>query len=436
MYRLIFRLLHLLPVLGLLFTASCGVFGPDEPVTDVPDTQTLELTPGTVVATSPVLPADETPHPGDAGPLTLRIWVPPQFDPYDGTPAGELLRLRLADFETRYPGMHLDVRVKAVDGPGGLLDSLSTASSAAPEAAPDLVALSNTTMVAAALKGLLHPYEGLSQAVDNPDWFPYAAQMGNLQGSTFGLPFAGNSLVLLYDVTLGSPPTNIDTFLETSTIVAFPVTDPQALLTLDVYLASGGVVQDDDGRPEMDAATLEKILSFYQSANQSHIFAPKIETPMQALDAFQQESAEYAVVWASDALNSADLPENSALTVVPNFSDTPFSLATGWVWGLSSSQPERQAYAVELGEFLTDPEFLAGWSRAAGYLPVQNSGLSAWHGSPHLAAVTQVCTSAVLIPSADLLASISPALHQAALDVLSDQFDARAAAEKAAAGVQ
>lgn len=160
------------------------------PSASAPVTPTAPATAPAVTFTPVTAPASATPDQAK-GPLTLRIWVPPQFDPTSGTKDGSLLNQRLEEFKTRRPGIRLDVRVKALEGPGGLLDTLSSASAAAPAVLPDLVALPRPMMEAAALKGLLHPYDGLSTTLESSDWYDYAQQLAHLQKSTFGLPFRG-----------------------------------------------------------------------------------------------------------------------------------------------------------------------------------------------------------------------------------------------------
>jgi hypothetical protein len=82
------------------------------------------------------------------------------------------------------------VRIKALDGPGGLLDALSAANAAAPLALPDLILLPRPQLETAALKGLLTPFDGLSASLNNGDWYDYARDLAQLQDSTFGLPLA------------------------------------------------------------------------------------------------------------------------------------------------------------------------------------------------------------------------------------------------------
>jgi multiple sugar transport system substrate-binding protein len=152
----------------LLFSTGCSglLFHPGSPSPvrtaspTGPATQTVTAN-STEIPTPAASPTADQPK----GPLTLTIWVPPQFDPEAGTAGSDLLKKRLEEFKARRPGISLDVRVKALDGPGGLLDTLSSASAAATRVLPDLVALPRPMMEAAALKGLLHPYDGLSTAL-------------------------------------------------------------------------------------------------------------------------------------------------------------------------------------------------------------------------------------------------------------------------------
>src|SRR5919108_484995 len=73
----------------------------------------------------------------------------------------------------------------------------------APITLPDLVLLSRPDFEMAALLGLLHPIDGLSTSLDNPNWYSYAQQLGQIQNTGYGLPFLGDALVLVYYPELG-----------------------------------------------------------------------------------------------------------------------------------------------------------------------------------------------------------------------------------------
>ena len=55
-----------------------------------------------------------------------------------------------------------------------MLDMLTTSSTAAPLALPDLIALPQHTLENAAIKGLLFPFDGLTSLMEDADWYEFA----------------------------------------------------------------------------------------------------------------------------------------------------------------------------------------------------------------------------------------------------------------------
>jgi len=365
--------------------------------------------------------------------VTLQIWVPPQFDPSADSPASQILQARLDEFTDQRSRVYINVRVKAVSGPGGLLDSLSTASAAAPLALPDLIALPRSSLEAAALKGLVFPYDGLSASMEADDWYDYGRQLAELQNTTFGLPFAGNALVMLYRPgEISQTPTNWALLLEVDDILTFPADDQQALFTLAQYLAAGGKIRDNEGRPTLELNQLTEVLTFFQAAQDVGImpfWLTQYTNDDQSWGAYLDNRSNLVISWISRYLS--EMPVDSNATTLPTPDRQPFTLANGWVWALSNPDPERLALSVELAEFLTSPDFLAEWVSAAGYLPPRVDALDGWTSTTLRMLLDKVAKSAKVIPPSDLLAAISPALHQATLDVLKDQADAATAARSA-----
>ena len=402
----------------------------------------LPLPGGTAIPTNAPTPSPSptpenspTPEAGAAPsePVTLRIWLPPQFDPNSGTQAGDLLRARLESFASLRPRLQLEVRVKSLQDPGGLLDALASASAAAPLALPDLVALPRPTMEAAALKGLLYPIDGLATNLDDADWYDFARQLARIQNTTFGVPMAGDALIMIFrPEVVGDPPSDWTSALETVGPLAFPAADPLALHTLALYQAAGGVIQDEQGRPTLNANTLAQVLAIYkesESANLLPLWLTQIEDDEQAWEAYQSQRASMVVTWASRYLANQETELESSAAPIPTPDGTPYTLATGWVWALSNPQPEKQRLAIELAEYLTDPSFLAEWSLAAGYMPTRSSALSGWTESPAQALVSRIVLSSHLIPPADVLSSLGPLLKLAATQVLKQQGDPVALAQ-------
>ena len=369
--------------------------------------------------------------------VTLRIWLPVQFDPSAGTPAGDLLFSRLNEFMNQNPGVKIEVRLKALEGTGGLLESLAAANAAAPLALPDLIALPRPMLESAALKGLLHPYEGMGELLDDEGWYDYARQLAYLQKSVFGLPFAGDALVLVYrPVAIDVPPRDWESVLGFGSPLAFSAADPQAIFTINQYQAAGGAIRDEQGRPVLDEITLTEVLTFYQQASLAGVmpvWLTQLEAEEQVWQAFAEEQAPMAVVWASNYFNqSSSLAFDTTIAPQITTDGSVYTLATGWVWALASPDPVRQSLASLLAQFLVDKQFLGEWNGAAGYFPPHADSLAAWGNEEMRPLVGRISATAQLIPSEDLLSSLGPTLEEMVVLVLKQQADPLMAAKSAA----
>jgi len=380
----------------------------------------LAETPVSETPTSQVIPEIVTPTPETLPDQSqvLKVWLPPQFDSNSGKPAGDVLKAQLQAFVEEHPGIQIEVRIKALDGPGGLLDSLITASAAAPQALPDLVALSRPLLEKAALKGLIYSYDGLTTVLGQEDWYGYAREMAYLQQSTFGLPFAGDTLIFAYQPSEGiEPPQTWNRLLEYPGVLAFSASDPEALFTLAQYQSAGGKIQDEQGRPALDVEVLAKVLNVYINAVQAGRVSDRLsqfETQEQVWKVFQEGQFTMAVTWASLYLNARD----TAVIQIPTPDNISYTLATGWTWAIASPQAEKRGLSAALAEFLVESDFLARWSETAGFLPPRASALELWQAEIPRSITRDVSASAHLIPSGDILSSLGPVLQQAVLQVL------------------
>lgn len=391
---------------------------------------TLEELPTPTFAPSPT----PEPSPTPAGPVSLRLWLPPAFDPDSGTPAGNILQSQINAFVDEHPDIRIEVRVKGLEGPGGILDSLTTASAAAPLTLPDIVALPRSMLEAAALKGLLHSIDDLSDTMDDQDWYDYARQLGRLQESTFGIPFAGDAMVLVHRTeTISDPPATFTAVLETQGPLAFPAADPQALFTLALYQSAGGPLLDEQEHPSLDAETLTEVLTFYHDGATVELmpfWLTQYETDEQSWEAYSEHLAEMVITWFTRYLDGGT--NDSGVAHIPTANGAHFTLGDGWVWALVSPNPERQELSVELAEFLTQSEFLAEWTAELGYLPPRQSALAGWEPVRMRSLVNQVSSSAQLIPPSDILTSLGPPLQEATIQVLKLESEPHTAAEEAA----
>ena len=155
-------------------------FLPPEISTPDEDQAQVPLTKETVIAT----PA---PTESSFSSNNFTIWIPPQFDPNADTESGNIMLAHIDSFQEIYPQYAFDIRIKAERGPSSLLNTLQATSSAAPGVLPSVVLISRSDLETAAAQGIILPVESLSSAIDESDWFPFAKEMGIIQGETYGL---------------------------------------------------------------------------------------------------------------------------------------------------------------------------------------------------------------------------------------------------------
>ncbi len=371
--------------------------------------------------------------PSSTGALKIKIWVPPDMDPDSGTGAGKIFKDRLEEFKLSHRNVELELRIKEASGTGGLLDSLSVTSAAAPLAIPDLIALTNPDLETAALKGLLHPIDELDDEALEEDWYEYAQMLSTIQDRTYGIPFAGESYALVYNSEeIPSPPRDWSATLNTTVPLVFPAADPRAIFTLSQYMAKGGSVRDDEGRPYLDAEIFTDILIYFQEAEQTGVmpsWLTQYESDQQVWEAYESNQANMVVTSTSNYLVGD--PEASSISTMPTPDGTPFVLATGWIWAIPTHQPEHQEISLELAKFLAETEFLGDWSEAAGYLPTRPSALQRWSPANLRSVLNTMSLSAQIMPSIDVLTSLGPVMKEATEQVLNRQTDPDTAAQKA-----
>jgi ABC-type glycerol-3-phosphate transport system substrate-binding protein len=342
------------------------------------------------------------------------VWIPPQFDPAAESEAASLLEERLAEFEAEHPGLLLEVRLKRSDEEHDVVNSLLLTGEAAPSVLPDLILLSRSDLESAALKGFLHPIDGLSTALEDRDWYGYAQQLARIQNTGYGLPFAGDALVLVYYPELGTLVTWEDVFTTRGQLV-FPANHPLGLVGLSLYASAGGKLLDAQELPTLEIVALTKVLTHVQQGVAEEVFPASlanVSTEAQTLQIYRTGSANKGIIWFLDYQPASD----GAITPLPGIAEEPFAYATGWVWALAGSNPENQQLAVELAEHLVAADFIGEWTRATGYLPTRPSTVQDENRT-----ITAVLESAHPIPSNDLLAVLGPLMQEALTRVLSGE---------------
>ena len=429
--------LRVLIWLTLLSAALAGCSSPGRE-TVIDPTQSASQTAAvigtqTAIASKPDEQSTSTPTVNQS---ILTVWLPPQFHFSRDTEASRLLQSRIDSFSDARPGLQIEVRAKSESGEGGMLNTLASASNAAPEALPDLILLPRALLESAALKGYVRTLDGQDGVMEETDWFEYAREMGRVQNSVFGIPFAGDFLVMVYDAPANSnlPHTWQETLAITSTL-GFAAGDPLAMFTIALYQSSGGALQDDQGRPMLEEDILARVLDLYAQANQlgqMPFWLMQYTNDAQALELYRNGQADLLVTWRSTLERGLGNPAASNFAPIPTEDGTHYSLATGYVWVLAGVSPELRSQALELAKFLSEPTLQAEWGLLSGYLPPRMRALEYWPETAGREMIAALSLKAHPVPPTDLLEIIGPLLRQAVQQALLQQIDPKSAAKLAA----
>lgn len=430
-FKQVFRILIAVLMLAVILLVGCQ--GQTLLGSILPDSENL------LNATStPAIPKEETAVMTITATATtpvntqLTIWVPPQFSPYDETETSQLLSDRLKAFMLENPQVNLDIRVKAASGAASILDTLTYASQVAPDGMPSLVLMSRSDLETAVQKGLVQTIEEVSTQIDESDWFDFAQDMGIVQGTAYGLPFAADALGLVYrDASLTSSQPDWDELMVQFNSLVFPAADPSVLTTLALYLSAGGAIQDTQGQAFIDVDVLTLVLEAYQQGLNLGLLSTSLldlQSDDQAWEYFQTSEAEGLITWASRQLQN---DQSLKLALLPMLNGTSITLAKGWVWCLVEQDPQKKEYAGLLAEYMVDPDFLMSWAPISGYLPVRPTSVSGWENTVTQGIINDMLASAQIRTNSSQLSLINTSLKTAVQEVLSWQSVPAESAQKA-----
>jgi len=348
-----------------------------------------------------------------------------------------LLKERLDDFSKRRPGVKVEVRIKNLEGPGSLLESLIATKEAAPLALPDLIALPGDQMQIAASENLIYPLARFLSGGESDDWYDFATDLGEYQGEQYGIPFAAQALVMAYHpIIVTDPPNTWQEVLQGNDILAFPAADPGADFTIALYQSLGGELLGDNGNLQLDRDLLEQVFDFYQQANAAGVMPDWLVEDTSddlAWGGFMKNQAQMAITWTTRFFDPSAGGVN--FTAIPTKDGTAFTYGSGWVWCLSGYDSSRYQTAVDLAESLVDSEFLGEWTLAVGYLPPRPSSLAVWPSDPESAFVHEILPTAILRSDINDYPSLGEAMAQVTIKVLNREITPGEAADEVLASI-
>ncbi|MEX1143251.1 MAG: extracellular solute-binding protein [Anaerolineales bacterium] len=364
--------------------------------------------------------------------LNLTVWLPPAFDPNGGGLAAGMLQNRLDEFAEQHPQVRLEVRIKAEEGTGGLLDSLLAAKSAAPLALPDLVLMPHFHLTSAVARQLLFPLTGLTETLDSDDWYTFAHEFSQVDNASYGMPFAADAFILAYrPAAVTQVPSTWQALLDSRLQLGFAAADPDASFTLaQLHAFASGSEQEGD-EVDFNEETLTAVFNFFTDAQQQGVFPfwlSQYQTTEQSWQAFSEGRVPMVATWTSRAFDNRNVDISTAPLPTPE--GEPLALVKGWVWAVSTPDSDRAALVAELVEFLTTPEFIAQWTDAAGLIPPRHSSLSAWSPGDKQTLASQIVDSAAALPGQTIVDLWGNALTEAVVAVLKEELTSEEAVQQ------
>jgi ABC-type glycerol-3-phosphate transport system substrate-binding protein len=329
------------------------------------------------------------------------------------------------DFQRDQTDVEVEVVVKRLTGPGGILDYLETASIVAPEVLPDIAILSSQVLVQAHEDADLQPLDGLLPDATVEDLFPVADRLGRIDGALMAIPFTLDFEHLVYNTTIltATAPATWDQILSSGGPLLFPAGEETETDTvLNHYLAAGGAlaVQGDNLVLEVDPLT--EVFRFYQRGTAGRVIpaaALQLETRSGCLSAYRGGSALIAHVSSALYLPVREDLLNTAVAPVPGPRRPGPTVISGWHWAILTPDSARRQLAADLVTWLLQAENLASWSYAGHWLPASINALSGWPtDDPYVSFARDQILLGIPRPAGTSLTAVEPALRTAMREVL------------------
>lgn len=434
-YRVVMRIvvvLILAVILTILPLTACNLLDRATPGAGTPTVPPSVPTPEvTLPAASPTSTRPMT--------STLVLWTTEDYSPSTETSGGDVLAQQLDAFETTHPGVTVDVVLKKPYGKGGILDFLMTSSEVAPSIMPDIVVIDTLELGAAARAGLIQPLDDLVSDELKDDLFLCAVRAGRVGDQLVGLQFEAEVEHLAYNLAKAeTPPLTWTEVLTSGVTYIFPAGGRDGMVNdafLIQYYGAGGQLFDEADQPALDQATLAAVLGFYRDGVEKGAILPEVleyRSTAECWPVYLSAQVTLSNVRSARYLTDRGILLSTGFAPVPTRSGKRVTISRGWALAVVTQDPDRQALAVDLLEWLLGPANNAAWNKATNHLPTRRSAFEHLdQADEYVLFAYQQLESARCYPSAPGYEQMSRALQQAVQAVLSGQ----ATPEEAAAAV-
>lgn len=336
--------------------------------------------------------------------ITVRVWWPDALYNKDNTQATNLLESQIDDFDDAQSLINVDFRLKRSEGQGSIISTLIAAEEVAPGAIPDLVLLRRDDLAEAVKSGIVKPIENWLPDVIRDDLLPNTAALGQIDGILYGLPYALRVDHLAYRSSLiETAPVAYEDVLasEQSFLLSGAPLPNQAVnnLVLAQYLALGGRLVDDNDAPILAEEPLLQVLRFYEEGVAKQIFSLDIlnyDLPTDYWSRFEQGGSALAVVSSTDYLQRNS--QNITVAPIPTNDGKPLTTVDGWMWALTTGNPEHQDAALEFLRWMMRADQQAEYTEALGVLPSLTPALRIWSNSAYTEQIAAWLPQSLIFP--------------------------------------
>jgi ABC-type glycerol-3-phosphate transport system substrate-binding protein len=371
--------------------------------------------------------------------VQLTLWTIEAVSPQAQGDAGMVFDRGLVAFESAYPDVQVSVVLKNESGKGSVSDYLRTASQAAPGVLPDVIVLDVADLGPTTRNGLLVPLDGLLSPSLVDDLLPGAQAAGTVDGQLTGIPFEMDVEHLIYNTNkLTSTPMFWTDVISANTTYVFPAKGTNGLVNdafLIQYLALGGRLQDDEGRPFLDEQALQATLEYYHQGVSEGVIPPEVLAIGSPDDIWPDYvAAEVGMAHASGHrfLRDKEVLGSTDYTSIPTHDGTALTIGRGRALAIVTHEPDRQAMALRLIEWLMAPDNIVAWSQATSFLPTRYAAFDMIGDSdPYWSFLQHQLEIARPSPAFPEYDQIGRVLQQAVIEVLSEEATPEEAAAAA-----
>ena len=367
---------------------------------------------------TPSATASPTPPPTPGPPTDLRVWVAASLGPEARPDAWKVLTRALDEFALRHH-LTVEVRVKAEEGAGGLVETLVWSRVVAPEAAPDVILAPVGVLEAARVKAALPRLpEALHAGLRARETYPYAQAAAGEHDQLFAYPVAAEAPVLAWPRHAEADlPTTWAQWAQSPTPWTWAARDPWAWTAWALYQAAGGLPGPANQPALLQAEPLAEMLEFLVQArwNAGLRRDAVLWRDMDALWQAHGQDDIGLITWSSHVTPASDAwvwaplpgPEHPG----------PLTMRV-YAWAVATEVPARRDLAVEWLRRVTDAGWSGPWARAAGLWPTAPDALRAGWDAPQTASWDSWFRDAKPAPPLAVRGGASQALRSATLRVL------------------